>query len=83
MTISLQHKSIITKKNQMQKTEQNQNIKAFISSQGYIDKKTELNTEINERNKLTLDRSIFAKSKDEKLELKLAKARYKESLKRK
>lgn len=67
----------------MQKTEQNQNIKAFISSQGYIDKRAELNTEVNERNKLILDRSIFTKSKDEKLELKLAKARYKESLKRK
>lgn len=71
----------LKEKTKMQKIEQNQNIKTFVSSQEYIDRKTELNTKVNESNKLTLDRGIFAKSKDEKLELKLAKARYKKSLK--
>lgn len=67
----------------MHKPDPSQNIKVFISSQEYLDKKNELSTKVNENNKLVIDRNIFVKSNEEKLELKLAKARYKESLKKK
>ena len=57
---------------------QEQNIKAFMSSAMYADKKAALNEQINGY-ALVIDRSVFVKTPQEREELKVAKARYKEA----
>lgn len=63
----------------MQKPDQN--IKAFMISEEYQDKKNRLINETN-NNQLAIDRSLFVKTKEEKEQLKAAKAQYKQSLKK-
>lgn len=66
----------------MSQQPQETNIKVWIGSAAYQQKKEQLNRELNSENVLIIDRACFQKTRYEWEKLKIAKKAYKEMVKK-
>ena len=65
----------------MSKPGQETNLKAWVNSSAYSQKKEQLSKELSLENILTIDRTCFQKTQAEKIKLKQAKLSYKAMVK--